>query len=933
MNDMVCLPLRKLQKRSEARIGQQESLQTTQVCHTLRGGMTRNTVIRILLTALTLCSVAVPSAVAQGAMPTGIRVILVLDMSGSMKCNDPTDLRFTAARMFLSLLDEGDAAGIIIFSTKSQPLTDGLVTIRGPADKVELVGRLKAVPADGWTDVKAVFGDVSKMLQDARPGGRETVVVFLTDGRPEIRNPYTGYESDTLALIRSLGVPVLAIALTSAAQTPFLNRVAAQTGGLVVPADEAPDLVDAYLEILGQIKDRTVIGIGQVSAPGSAPLRLDPALAPYLETASFVVGKPESVAATLLGPGGKEVQPGNPGVVFALLDDPRFAVVTVASPPGGDWKFRLDGTGKVQARAIIRSRLRMKVASPQRFHEAGQPMAIAVHLTEERPDGEAVKIIGQATFSALITRPDGRQESLDQFYDDGTHGDSQAGDGDYTRLYVNTDQSGTYTIVVNGWKGVVPVACTVRVEAVPFPWIGVDEPSAAAYDIRDQSLPLRVHLEGGTPPLLDSGEVVALVTTPSGATSEVVLSHDGGRYTGVFLPAEDGVHEVLFEAHAGIYKGLAYGYTAQAHFEARIIPTVSLRADPLDLGPVEVIEAQKGIAASVPVRSTSRDTETLQIELEGMPGFALGDGQVPTVPPSGSAALRVEIVALRDVSPGSAKGELVFTGRTGMDLEGARVPVRLELFQPTARLSPGVLDLGRLGGCFDCSDRLAVAVECTSRYSETLRLRLEGVSGLSLSPAEVKVQPGATEVTLVVSTTADLEPGEYTARLVVDSRKGLQIKPGSEIPVRFEVAPAWVRCRGYLAGAGVVLVLLLLGAVSLVRRLWAANKPPSVIGTLRHWSKGKPSGALEVDLTALGRRALTVGCGGQADLVVPDRSLEEEHAVLRAEKVMDEVHVVLEPQGKVWDGYRLLNGPRQIHHGDRFTMGSREFQYLSDKGE
>ena len=47
----------------------------------------------------------------------------------------------------------------------------------------------------------------------------------------------------------------------------------------MVPTDDASDLLDAYLEIFSQVKDRTVIGSGEVTAPGMAVLGQDPYLA------------------------------------------------------------------------------------------------------------------------------------------------------------------------------------------------------------------------------------------------------------------------------------------------------------------------------------------------------------------------------------------------------------------------------------------------------------------------------------------------------------------------------------------------------------------------------------------------------------------------------------------------------------------------------
>ena len=339
--------------------------------------------------------------------PTPGSVLLIRDNSGSMAGNDPTNLRFTAARLFVALLDEGDAVGIILFSTESHPLTDSLVTIGSAAGKRDLVRRLEPAKADGWTDVKAAFADAQVMLGRADVAGRKTVVVFLTDGEPEIASPYPEYEGEALALARSLGVPILAIALTPAAQTPFLSRLVSETGGAVVPADDATDLLDAYLEAFGQIKDRTVLRPEASGLPKVALLRIEPALAPYVETVSFIISKPESVTARLVGPDGQGVQPADPGVTFSLTEDPRFAVLTVAHPPGGVWGFRLEGAGSVEVRAILRSRLRVEVVAPGRFHEAGQPMPIEVHLIEEPAGGSVGNVNGVASFSVASMGPEG----------------------------------------------------------------------------------------------------------------------------------------------------------------------------------------------------------------------------------------------------------------------------------------------------------------------------------------------------------------------------------------------------------------------------------------------------------------------------------------------------------------------------------------------
>ena len=104
---------------------------------------------------------------AQEEKPESLCVVLALDSSGSMERNDPEGLRFTSAQLFVALLDYGDRVGLIDFSTGSESLTEGLVTINGPADKVTLIELLAPEPPEGYTDIKAALEGATAMLTDA----------------------------------------------------------------------------------------------------------------------------------------------------------------------------------------------------------------------------------------------------------------------------------------------------------------------------------------------------------------------------------------------------------------------------------------------------------------------------------------------------------------------------------------------------------------------------------------------------------------------------------------------------------------------------------------------------------------------------------------------------------------------------------------------
>jgi hypothetical protein len=391
------------------------------------------------------------TSAAQNNSDEHLATILILDNSGSMTTSDPTDLRYTAAQLFVALLDQGDAVGALRFSTTSTPITNGIERIENSEQQSQIVSKLAAVPPEDFTDIKEVFEQAQQMIRGFNQSGYKLAIIFLTDGKPEVPNKSSTYDQEALDAALSLNVPILSIALTNTGQSPFLNQLASETGGQVIFAEEATDLLDIYLQILGELKDRTVIGNGGVSVPADIVLPLEPSLMPYVYRASFVISKPSTVNGTLISPDGQIISGSSPGVDFTLQDR-RFSVFTVSQLVGGDWHFNLNGSGDVQARVILYSHLRVRLVSPQNVFEAGQPLPLVVKLVEDQPGQAPVNIIGEASFSALITRPDGTQDSLDQFYDDGTHGDVTAGDGLFTRTYVNTGQPGNYQVHIQGYK-------------------------------------------------------------------------------------------------------------------------------------------------------------------------------------------------------------------------------------------------------------------------------------------------------------------------------------------------------------------------------------------------------------------------------------------------------------------------------------------------
>lgn len=908
-----------------------------------------------LFRSLCLCLMILPpvQTPAPPAQVTAhLAVVLLVDNSGSMEANDPDGVRFTAARLFSALLDEGDQMGVIMFATEATALTPGLVTVCSYADcpvqsasKEALAEWLSPVPEEGYTDVKAAFQRAAALLQTAAPDAKKAVIL-LTDGKPEILHPYAGYEAEALTAARQLNVPVLALGLTPAAQTPFLGQVATETGGQLIPVANAAALLDAYLQLFGQVKDRTVMYPDE-----SGALWIDPALTPFIQTISFIALSKGSEVPRLVGPGAVEILPTEPQVAY-LTHVHGLAVLALHTPPGGEWRFRTSlPSEEIVVRAIVTSRLRLQVELPALVHPLGAAAPIRVTLLEETAEGEPITIIGEASFSATITRPDGSQEKLSRFYDDGTHGDRVAGDGEYAYLYT-PEQTGSYHFELQAWKGIIPIQTVANLQVAAFPWLEVNSPAQGLYQVREAPISLSVRFAGDTSTYLFPGQVVAQVVSPSGLQSEVPLVVDTqGNFSGAWMPQENGLHQVQFSAPEANYLGVAFTPQAAVSFEVQHIAQIHVANRPVRFGLVETGALPAGLAFSLTVTLTTvtlttvtltaETTTAVQVSLEDLPGLSVQPEELH-IPP-GSSTLSLLVSAQTLLAPRKMAGLVRFSVAADTDTEilPPTVPLELEIFQPTVVLPEQAVYPLMYPACPGWTAQVSVPLSLTSQHEEWVFPALADEKGYTLEPKFLQVKPGENTLRLILTPTDVFRTPVQTLKIDFSGREGLAWSPANVLFVPIQSPTWWARCgvpfqRG-LSG----LIALGIGLLWAGLRIRATKRSTVVTGTLRHWPVGKPGLAEEIDLTSLRRTEIRLGRGPACEIAIADPQLAEVHAILRtaqrqtlgaapgaeSEKT---AAWVLEPVREVRAGYRPLKGLTPLYSETMLVMGGRVYQFFAD---
>lgn len=888
------------------------------------------------ISALLLIGIQVGNIYAAPAAQASenVAVLFIIDNSGSMAENDSSGLRFTAAKLFISLLDKGDMAGALLFSSSAQALTDGIIEITGETQRQSLIDAIEKQSGDGWTDVRAAFAKANEMFAASDLGDRETIIVFLTDGEPAIENEYATFEQEALDEAGKLGIPIKSIALTPDAETPFLVRLVSQTNGSIESAVSANQLLDAFLNILGGLKDRAVLGSGSNTAPGSASVEIDLTLAPYIDAVSFVISKSSKVSAQLLNPNGSEIHENSSGVIQFIEED-DFVVVRSNSIQPGKWQFSLKGNGIVQARAIVNSRLRTSVISPETLYETGKPMPVVVNLFEEQANGEKIKIIGEASFSALIIRPDGSQESLDTFYDDGTNGDAEAGDGDFSRLYVNNELPGAYSIEVVGRKSDVPVSAKSQVLMVPFPRIVLDEPSAALYNFKGQAIPLQVHLEGTESPVLDSGGIQAIIRTPSGRTIVQNLVTSGTKFSADLKPTEDGQYTIEFQGGGAKYQGMPFTATIEKKITVRLIPRVNFTfesgtIEQLDLGKLELGE-NNTINIRLNAFSSASQPVQVKVRLQGLSGWRVAGEEYLTVQPGENPLVVLQLEPDKTLDTTRFDGQIVFSPITQIEIETGALDVKFEFIQPAVTFLGIPVEFSFPSTCFSRKGTLELDVISNLVVGENLFLEIVDSDHLRIEVPEQRIRPGANHLFLpIISEKFLLIPSKYEFNIsAVNPRSGLAILPQNKIPVVMQVNPVWSLCRKEITRYGIILLVAII-LTSVISKIIRNRNKTTLLGIIYYKENNESKYKDFLVLDPLDKREITIGSNPTCDLCLLSNQVEDVHARILSVRYKGLNQVYLKPGASVVIGYATINNDVLLKSGDEFMIGNYNLKYISD---
>ncbi|WP_426416951.1 VWA domain-containing protein [Aestuariirhabdus sp. LZHN29] len=327
-------------------------------------------------------------------------VRMLIDISGSMKANDPNNLRVPAVELMTDLLPDGAKAGVWTFGQEVNMLVPyGPVN---PQWRQRARDEIKKINSVGlYTNIGAVLDKASFDRNDAASDSPRNLIM-LTDGMVDISKDRAEDEAEKqrilnqqLPQLAQSGYQLHTIALSEKSDRELLETLAIESGGLSSQAGTADELTKLFLKALEQ------------SAPADeVPLKdnrflIDSSVDEF--TLLAFKSHPDD-KVQLQSPSEAIIDRNNPGEGVRWHAAASYELITIPQPYEGEW--RLLSEEAPENRVSVVSDLKMEVSRlasnaylgerldlQASFLEAGSPMTDAgflalIKTTVEIRDGE-----------------------------------------------------------------------------------------------------------------------------------------------------------------------------------------------------------------------------------------------------------------------------------------------------------------------------------------------------------------------------------------------------------------------------------------------------------------------------------------------------------------------------------------------------------------
>lgn len=368
-------------------------------------------------------------------------VRVLIDVSGSMKKNDPRNLRSPAVKMLVGLMPENTKSGIWTFGR--------YVNMQVKLDNVDGKWKQQAMREAAKIHSRGLFTNIEEAVKRSttdwtKPDPRyERHLILLTDGMVDIdKDARLNQQSrrrlldEILPRLSNADATIHSIALSENADAELLNALSGATKGSFVQVNDAEQLQRVFLKLF----EKSV-------KPDTLPI----------EENKFTVDKhvsditvliflaKDSPPTQLTTPAGKTWSAMTHPDTVSWHHDMGYDLITVKTPEAGEWNLQ----AKVDPdnRVMVVSNLRLKVDNLPNTIMLGDSFDVRTRLLEQGKTVTHQNLLAKTAFSVKLADEDGRVNKL-PLADNGSAPDVIQGDGVYSAKMGDIEKAGEYVMSV-----------------------------------------------------------------------------------------------------------------------------------------------------------------------------------------------------------------------------------------------------------------------------------------------------------------------------------------------------------------------------------------------------------------------------------------------------------------------------------------------------
>ena len=319
-----------------------------------------------------------------------VDVRLVIDVSGSMKRNDPNNLRQPAVDLLLQLLPGDAKAGVWTFGqwvnmlVPHREVNDGWKQqAREAAQKINSVGL--------YTNIGEAL---EKAAYDSANGTKthRTSIILLTDGMVDIsKDPaenkaeWRRIVDDVLPKLKAAGYTIHTVGLSDNADIDLLNKLALSTDGIAAIAHTADELMKIFLKAFDAAAPAEQVPLSDNSFVVDSSVE---------EFTALIFRKNAAEKTELIGPDETVYTPDTVSRYINWYRSPKYDLVTIKQPIEGEWQVKADMDPDSRITVVSNLNLRVKPLPLNVFKDDQLDLS---YLLQE--DGSTIK---RADFLSLM---------------------------------------------------------------------------------------------------------------------------------------------------------------------------------------------------------------------------------------------------------------------------------------------------------------------------------------------------------------------------------------------------------------------------------------------------------------------------------------------------------------------------------------------------